>query len=96
MQKKGKTFFVMYVHGNENYGVNSFLNNGDGTIYDLATGLMRMKEDSNMGMNWEDAFGYAEKKNLPGTMIGVYPILKNFRVLVIIQKHQRQQVMRLI
>jgi hypothetical protein len=43
-----KTFTVFYVRGNKNYGQNMFVDNGDGTISDLATGLMWMKYDTGM------------------------------------------------
>lgn len=55
--------FVRYVRGNPDYGVNNFINNGDGTITDLATGLMWMKADSGKGMNWEDALAWVQQKN---------------------------------
>ena len=37
--------------------------NNNGTISDLATGLMWEANDSKKGMNWEDALAYATKKN---------------------------------
>ena len=55
--------FVRYVRGNPDYGVNNFIDNGDGTITDLATGLMWMKTDSGKGMNWEDALAWVQQKN---------------------------------
>jgi hypothetical protein len=56
-------YYVYFVRGNENYGSNDLLDNSDGTITDKATGLMWMKDDSQNGMNWEDALSYAEIKN---------------------------------
>jgi hypothetical protein len=55
-----KTFYVLYVRGNTNYGINAFTDNGDSTITDNATGLMWMKNDSETTMNWEEALNYAE------------------------------------
>jgi hypothetical protein len=55
-----KTFLVMCVRGNPDYGINNFADNGDGTITDLATGLMWMQIDSGSGMSWEDTLAYAE------------------------------------
>ncbi len=55
--------FVRYVRGNPDYGVNNFIDNGDGTITDLATRLMWMKADSGKGMNWEDALTWVQQKN---------------------------------
>jgi len=65
--KDGKTTkFVRYVRGNPDYGTNQFVNNGDGTISDLATGLMWMQNDSNIALNWEEALPYAEDANAAG------------------------------
>jgi len=60
------TQFVRYVRGNTDYGVNNFVDNSDGTITDLATGLMWTKADSGTGMYWEDALAYAEDLDLAG------------------------------
>lgn len=58
--------FVRYVRGNPNYGVNNFVDNGDGTITDLATGLMWQKVDDGTTRTWEDALSYAENLSLAG------------------------------
>jgi len=58
-----KTFFVRLVRGNTAYGENDFINNGDGTITDLATGLMWSQDDSGSGMDWEDALSYVQDLN---------------------------------
>ncbi len=60
------TEFVRYVRDNTSYGVNSFLDNGDGTVTDTATGLMWIKADSATAMNWEQALDYAENLVLAG------------------------------
>lgn len=52
--------YVRLVRGNENYGQNNFVDNGDGTITDLATGLMWEKADSGEKLNWEDALAYSQ------------------------------------
>jgi hypothetical protein len=57
------THFVRYVRGNVDYGVNNFVDNGDGTITDTATGLMWSKDDSGVGMDWEDALAWVQQKN---------------------------------
>ncbi len=54
-----KKFYSRYVRGNA-YGKNDFIDSGDGTVIDRATGLMWMQKDSGRGMNWEDALEYAE------------------------------------
>lgn len=59
--KSYNTFFLLMVRGNETYGENNFIDNGDGTVSDLATGLMWLQEDSGCGMNWEEALIYANE-----------------------------------
>jgi hypothetical protein len=56
--------FVRYVRGNPDYGVNDLVDNGEGTISDLATGLMWQKGDSGVTMNWEQALAYCENLEL--------------------------------
>jgi hypothetical protein len=62
-QGQPMTEFVRYVRGNLDYGVNKFVDNGDGTITDNATGLMWSKDDSGQGMDWEDALAWVRQKN---------------------------------
>ena len=57
-------FYVLLVRGNNDYGKNKFVDNGDGTITDLATGLMWQKADDGIARNWEDALSYAENLEL--------------------------------
>jgi hypothetical protein len=56
------TSFVKYVRGTE-YGVNDFIDNGAGTITDQATGLMWTQDDSETGLNWEEALSWVAQKN---------------------------------
>jgi len=58
-----KTFFVIYVRGNLEYGQNDFADNSDGTVTDDATGLMWSQDDSGKGLNWEEALAWAQTKN---------------------------------
>jgi len=58
-----KTFFVICVRGNPDYGRNDFRDNADGTVTDRATGLMWTRSDSGRGMNWRDALAWAQAKN---------------------------------
>jgi hypothetical protein len=62
----GSAQFVRYARGSANYGVNKFLDNGNGVITDQATGLMWMKADSGKGMNWGDALAYCENLSANG------------------------------
>ncbi len=58
-----KGFYVLYVRGNASYGINDFIDNGDGTVTDRATGLMWQQSDSETGLDWEDALAWVEEKN---------------------------------
>jgi hypothetical protein len=58
-----KTFFVQCVRGNTDYGINNFVDNGDGTVTDRATGLMWSQDDSGTGVTWEQALAWAQSRN---------------------------------
>ena len=58
-----KKFYVLYVRGNPDYGINNFVDNNDGTITDKATGLMWEQDDSKTGMNWEEALNWVQQKD---------------------------------
>ncbi len=60
------TFFVQYVRGNPDYGINEFEDNGDGTISDRATGLTWQQGDSGEGLVWEDALAHCEALDTAG------------------------------
>lgn len=73
--RREKTYYVMYVRGNTDYGKNDFKDNGDGTVTDNATGLMWMKVDSGKlkaGINkdgkldWQQALQWAENLEYAG------------------------------
>jgi len=81
-QTQGKTFFVLYVRGNENYGKNNFVDSGNNTITDNATGLMWMKDDSGKGMTWEEALSYAEKKEFAAYTDWRLPSIKELQSIV--------------
>lgn len=63
MRGGDKTFYVKYVRGNTAYGINSFVDNGNGTITDQATGFMWSQTDSGTGMNWQEALAWVAQKN---------------------------------
>ncbi|MBT3260473.1 MAG: DUF1566 domain-containing protein, partial [Deltaproteobacteria bacterium] len=65
-QSQDKGFFVLYVRGNSSYGINDFMDNGDGTITDNATGLMWQQDDSGTGLNWGDSLAYCENLSSAG------------------------------
>jgi hypothetical protein len=78
----GKAFNYLLVRGNESYGFNEFENNGDGTISDLATGLMWMQDDSGEAMLWEDALEYAENFEFAGYSDWRLPDAKELQSIV--------------
>ena len=57
---KKKDWFFRMVRGNTDYGKNDFIDNGDGTITDNATGLMWQQDDDGTARDWEESLEYAE------------------------------------
>lgn len=60
------SMYFRFVRGNTAYGINEFVNNGDGTVTDNATGLMWQQADDGSSRDWEDALSYAESIELVG------------------------------
>jgi hypothetical protein len=58
-----KTFYVLCVRGNSDYGKNKFKENDDQTITDEATGLIWSKLDSGIGMDWTDSLAWVNQQN---------------------------------
>ncbi len=56
-------FFVICVRGNTDYGQNNFIDNGDDTITDNATGLMWAKDDSGQAFDWAGALAWVATQN---------------------------------
>ncbi|MCP3919409.1 MAG: DUF1566 domain-containing protein [bacterium] len=64
------------------YGVNDFVDNGDGTVTDRATGLQWAKADSGEGLNWEQALRHAEDLELAGFDDWRLPDVKELQSIV--------------
>jgi len=62
-ERSDKKMYVRLVRGNIDYGNNDFQDNNDGTISDLATGLMWQQADDGQTRNWEDSLSYAENSD---------------------------------
>jgi hypothetical protein len=62
-QTEGKLFYAYFVRGRTDYGINDFVDNGDGTVSDIATGLMWTQNDNGEGLNWQEALEYAQSTN---------------------------------
>ena len=58
------TMYFRMVRGNTYYGINDFIDNKDGTISDLATGLMWQQDDDGTMRDWENSLLYAENLTL--------------------------------
>jgi len=56
--------YFRMVRGNPAYGVNRFVDNHDGTVSDLATGLMWQQADSLQGLDWQAALRYSQDLRL--------------------------------
>lgn len=62
--RAANTMYFRMVRGNAEYGKNDFVDNGDGTVTDLVTGLMWQKADDGTGRDWEESLEYAENLEL--------------------------------
>ena len=76
------TQFVRYVRGNPGYGKNRFVDNGDGTVSDQATGLQWSRADSGKAVNWADALKWCENLDLAGHADWRLPNAKELQSLV--------------
>lgn len=79
------TCFVRCVRGPTDYGENNYIDNGDGTITDLSTGLMWLKEDSGATvgtLDWIDALAWAENLEAAGYSDWRLPNAKELHTLV--------------
>ena len=76
------TMYFRMVRSNENYGINNFVDNEDGTISDLATGLMWQTADDGVARNWEEALAYSEALVLGGNTDWRLPNAKELQSIV--------------
>jgi len=79
---QGNTMYFRMVRGNTQYGINNFADNGDGTISDLATGLMWQKADDGIARDWEEALAYAENLSLATHSDWRLPNIKELQSIV--------------
>lgn len=77
-----KTYFVVYVRGNPEYGENDLAADGDSTVSDLATGLMWQEGDSGSGMDWPDALAYCSSLETGGYDDWLLPNAKELQSIV--------------
>ncbi|NRR92410.1 DUF1566 domain-containing protein [Winogradskyella undariae] len=76
------TMYFRMVRGNEAYGENNFIDNGDGTITDDATGLMWQQADNGETYDWEQGLAYAESLTLAGQSDWRMPNAKELQSIV--------------
>lgn len=77
-----KTFFVLLVRDNPEYGINKFVDNKNDTITDKATALTWQKSDSQKGMGWAAALDYCEDLTLAGKSNWHLPNAKELQSIV--------------
>lgn len=75
-------YFVRYVRGSTTYGQNQFVDNGDGTVSDQATGLTWMQADSGQALGWSAALAYCETLDYAGRSDWRLPNIKELQSLV--------------
>ena len=80
--REANKMYFRFVRGNPDYGKNNFVDNGNGTVADTATGLMWQKADSNKGLNWQQALQYAEQSTLGGYQDWRLPNAKELQSIV--------------
>ncbi|MFN2144021.1 MAG: DUF1566 domain-containing protein [Anaerolineales bacterium] len=79
---EGKTFYVLFVRSNPDYGFNDFVDNQDGTITDQATGLTWMQSDNGEGVVWGDALSYCADLEYAGISDWRLPNAKELQSIV--------------
>jgi len=73
--------YVRAVRGDD-YGVNEYADNGDGTITDNSTGLMWTQDDNGEGIDWTVALTYAEGSEFAGYSDWRLPNVKELQSIV--------------
>ena len=76
------TMYFRMVRGNPLYGINNFVDNNNGTVSDLATGLMWQKADNGNFYDWQGALDYAENLVLSGYSDWRLPNAKELQSIV--------------
>jgi hypothetical protein len=74
-------YYLRLVRG-EPYGQNEFIDYGDGTVIDQATGLVWQQDDSGTGLDWPSALDYCENLDLGGDTDWRLPNAKELQSIV--------------
>ncbi len=80
--KDDNTAYYRLVRDNTSYGVNKFVDNMDGTITDLSTGLMWQMSDDGVTRGWEEALSYSENLELANHSDWRLPNVKELQSIV--------------
>lgn len=80
--KAPNAMYFRMVRGNINYGKNNLIDNGDGTISDLATGFMWQKTDDGTSRDWSESLRYAENLELANKTDWRLPNAKELQSIV--------------
>jgi hypothetical protein len=75
-------YYAIQVRGPSGYGVNDFVDNGDGTVADRTTGLTWQQADSGAGMDWPAALASCAALDLAGHQDWRLPNAKELQSLV--------------
>jgi len=75
-------YFALFVRGGDDYGINNYVANGNGTITDHATGLTWTQNDNGDGVLWDEALTYCESLSLGGSDNWRLPNIKELHSLV--------------
>lgn len=66
MKKLAISFLVTLVLSTSAFAIGTYIDNGDGTVTDQATGLMWQQSDDGVERTWEEALEYSENLALAG------------------------------
>jgi hypothetical protein len=80
--KEANKMYFRMVRGNTKYGKNKYIDNQDGTISDIATGLMWQKSDDGKSRDWKEALLYAKNLTLAGKSDWRLPNIKELQSIV--------------
>lgn len=81
-ERSDNEMYFRLVRGNTSYGENVFIDNGDGTISDTATGLMWQMADDGNTRDWQEAIKYAEDLELANHTDWRLPNVKELQSIV--------------
>lgn len=81
-----RQWYLRLVRGNGAYGRNDFVDDGDGTVLDRATGLTWSKSDSGHGMDWAAALAYCRGQSVAGHQDWRLPDAKELQSIVDYQR----------